>query len=145
MPAAAWGAWHQKRSSVFGFQQPRFSSSLKSISLAPNQGTFDWNHWEDNETSRLIGLHGPHGHEMVLYQWEPAVRDPSSQRNQGCSVIREGSNNEEDDNLASTVLIEELKDENENDGNMADDEECELSDDAPLMDLEEQITDMDLD
>ncbi|KAG0207316.1 hypothetical protein BGX33_006897 [Mortierella sp. NVP41] len=82
---------------------------------------------------------------MVLYQWEPVVRDPSSQCNQGCSVIREGSNNEEDDNLASTVLIEELKDENENDGNMADDEECELSDDAPLMDLEEQITDMDLD
>ncbi|KAF9135966.1 hypothetical protein BGW39_009940 [Mortierella sp. 14UC] len=116
----------------------------RSVSLTPNHHILDWNRWLDDGMDHLIGLNGPQGHEMVLYQREPLGRDPSSQFSHQRNILCEEGI--QDDDPTSSVQIEKLgDDDDDDDGNMADDEEYELSDDAPLIDLEEQVTDMDLD
>ncbi|KAG0294437.1 hypothetical protein BGZ96_001165 [Linnemannia gamsii] len=115
----------------------------KSVSLTPHRQVLDWSHWMDDEAIGLSNLGEPQGHEVVLYKREPIGREPSSQFNRGRSIIWEEG--PQDDGFASSVLIEELNDGDDDDGNLADDEEYDLSDDASLMDLEEQVTDMELD
>ncbi|KAK3847551.1 MAG: hypothetical protein J3R72DRAFT_416855 [Linnemannia gamsii] len=117
----------------------------RSVSLTPNRQLLDWDLWLECETDHLMGSNGLQGHEMVLYQREPLGRNTSAQFSRRRSIPWDEDDFQGDD-TASSVLIEELDDdEEEDDGNLADDEEYELSDDVPLMELEEQITDMDLD
>ncbi|KAF9540794.1 hypothetical protein EC957_003716 [Mortierella hygrophila] len=117
----------------------------RSVSLTPHPQAVEWSRWMDDEANGLAELQG---HDMVLYQRDPIGREPSSRFNQGRRIIWE-EDDTLDDNLDSSVLIEELNDDDgdddDDDGNLADDEEYNLSSDAPLMDLEEQVTDMDID
>ncbi|KAG0356252.1 hypothetical protein BGZ54_000798 [Gamsiella multidivaricata] len=102
--------------------------------------------WNSLGTVRIIPLNELQGNELVLYQRSVAVL-----------IVANANNSNEDDGEQSTAMdpcgendllsiacIEELDDELD-DGNMADDEECELPDDAPLIELEEKIMGMDLD
>ncbi|KAG0379412.1 hypothetical protein BGX24_000501 [Mortierella sp. AD032] len=128
-----------------GLQAMVLYKGPRSVSLTPNRQLLDWDLWLECETDHLMGSNGLRGHEMVLYQREPLGRDTSAQFNRRRSIPWDEDDFQGDD-TASSVLIEELDDdEEEDDGNLADDEEYELSDDVPLMELEEQITDMDLD
>ncbi|KAF9157074.1 hypothetical protein BG015_004150 [Linnemannia schmuckeri] len=116
----------------------------RSVSLTPHCPLVDWGRWMNDQAIGHVDLNELQGHEMVLYQREPIGQEPSSRFNRTRSIIWEEDDNQESD-LASSVMIEELNEDDDDDGNLADDEECDLSDDAPLMDLEEQVTDMDLD
>lgn len=116
----------------------------KSLSLTPHRQVLDWSHWMDDKAIGQFYLGEAQGHEVVLYQREPIGREPSSQFNRGRSIIWE-EEDPQDDGFVTSVLIEELNDGDDDEGNLADDEEYDLSDDASLMDLEEQVTDMDLD
>ncbi|KAG0273867.1 hypothetical protein BGZ95_010328 [Linnemannia exigua] len=134
-----------KNSNSPGLQAMVLYKGPRSVSLTPNRQFLDWDRWLEDETDYLIGSNGLHGHEVVLYQRERLGRDTSSQFSRRRSIPWD-EDDFQDDDTASSVLIEELdEDEDEDDGNLADDEEYEQSDDVPLMELEEQITDMDLD
>ncbi|KAF9912420.1 hypothetical protein EC991_011112 [Linnemannia zychae] len=115
----------------------------KNVSLTPNRHMLDWNRWLDDETDHLTGLDRAQGHEMVLYQRESRGKDPSSKFGQHRSILWEEGIR--DDDPTPSFKIEELGDDDDEDGGNLADDEVELSDDAPLMDLEEQATDMDLD
>jgi hypothetical protein len=116
----------------------------RRVSVMLHHQVLDWGHWMDGEAIGLSDLSELQGHEVVLYQWEHIDREPSSRFNRGRSIIWEEDETQDDD-FASSVLIEELNDGDDDDGNLAADEECDLSDDASLMYLGEQVTDMDLD
>ncbi|KAG9069909.1 hypothetical protein KI688_009234 [Linnemannia hyalina] len=118
----------------------------RNVSLTPHPQAVEWSRWMDDEANGLANLDELQGHGMVLYQRDHIGREPSSRFNQGRRVIWV-EDDTLDDNLDSSVLIEELSDDDDDDddGNLADDEEYNLSSDAPLMDLEEQATDMDID
>ncbi|KAF9141100.1 hypothetical protein BGX30_005480 [Mortierella sp. GBA39] len=148
---------HQEEPSAKGEQSSLDSSNSdhqtmvlykgpRSVSLTPHPQAVEWSRWMDDEANGLANLDELQGHDMVLYQRDPIGREPSSRFNQGRRVIWE-EDDTLDDNLDSSVLIEELNDDDDDDddGNLADDEEYNLSSDAPLMDLEEQATDMDID
>lgn len=146
---------HQEKPSAKGEQSSLDSSNPdhqtmvlckgpRSASLIPYRQAVEWSRWMDDEANGLPELDGLQGREMVLYQREPIGREPSSRFNQKRRIIWEEDDTQADD-LASSVLIEELNDDDDDDGNLADDEEYNLSSDAPLMDLEEQATDMDID
>ena len=146
---------HQEKPSAKGEQSSLDSSNPdhqtmvlykgpRSASLTPYRQAVEWSRWMDDEAKGLPDLDGLQGHEMVLYQRDPIGQEPSSRFNQGPRIIWEEDDTQDDD-LASSVLIEELNDEDDDDGNLADDEEYNLSSDASLMDLEGQVTDMDID
>lgn len=140
------------------YQEPRviFSDDLER---------YDRKCWRDLKSTHIIPLEEAKGKELVLYRKMPFAiysthhfntggeEDPQKDAEEGGEEEGEEEDEEgEEDNPylyaarnghSSTVLIEELDD--EDDGNMADDEECELSDDSPLVELEERIMDMDLD
>ncbi|KAF9326096.1 hypothetical protein BGZ91_002107 [Linnemannia elongata] len=116
----------------------------RSVSLTPHRQTVEWSRWMDDKANGFAALGELQGHEMVLYQQDPNGGGPSSRCNQGRGIIWEEDETQDDD-FASSALIEELSDDGDDDGNLADDEEYNLSSDAPLTDLEEQVTDMDID
>ncbi|KAF9920523.1 hypothetical protein FBU30_009628 [Linnemannia zychae] len=119
----------------------------RNVSLTPYYQAYDQDQWLDDRNNGLIELEWPQGHEMVYYQNEPTSCDSSTRFGQRRSILW-GDYDALNEGSTTSVLIEELNDDiddDEDDGNLADDEENDLSDDAPLRDLEEHVADMDLD
>ncbi|KAF9438065.1 hypothetical protein BGZ76_009937 [Entomortierella beljakovae] len=115
----------------------------KLYSLSNGLRDFDWSRWEDMNTANIVFYEQSMGNELVLYNGRGSTRlDGGKGDDYGYSWKATG-----EDNYQSSVVIHELDDEDgyeDDDGNFADDEACELSDDGPLIELEEKIMDMDL-
>ncbi|KAG0224946.1 hypothetical protein B0O80DRAFT_216560 [Mortierella sp. GBAus27b] len=121
----------------------------KVILVSANSGDYDRTYWRNLKPIQIIPPEETKGKELVLYQKSPfAIYSERLQSTNDRASPRDDRKEDahpwiDGNEYLSTVHIEELED--DDDGNMADDEECELSDDAPLVDLEDRIMDMDLD
>ncbi|KAG0250273.1 hypothetical protein BG011_008519 [Mortierella polycephala] len=126
---------------LFQYQGPR------TLSIPDGVDMLDWGHWGDSELDHTFALNDLQVHEIVLYRLGTAgsgqVEDQSSHVVSQVDCIQQDEGNHPE----LGVTIEELEDDNDDgDGNIADDEGCELLDyDAPLVELGEKIMDMDLD
>ncbi|KAF9107691.1 hypothetical protein BGX27_008642 [Mortierella sp. AM989] len=106
-----------------------------------------WVNWKDMNHANIIPLEQLMGNEMVLYKQSLSADLNNMESNHG--EQEDGIYGKTENNSQLSVFIEELDDDDvgsdDDDGNVADDEACEFSDDGPLMELEEKIMDMDLD
>ncbi|KAF9939238.1 hypothetical protein BGZ65_011116 [Modicella reniformis] len=124
--------------------------------------TFDQRFWGDHTSTHIIPLEETKGKELVLYQKTPFNIYSTYSRNADDKKDVQGDMEEKEEEKgmkkdvrthlyaseyerSSPMLLEKLNDGDDDDeGNLADDEACELSSDEPLIELEERIMDMDL-
>jgi len=139
---------------VIRYQEP------KGISVSSNLHGYNRECWKNPMLIPIIPLKETKGKELVVYQKLPFAISSAYPQRANDKDNQEDEDEDEDEEeqgnshphtfnggYLSTVIIEELDDDDDDDddGNMADDEGCEHSDDAPLVELEEGIMDMDLD
>ncbi|KAG0306668.1 hypothetical protein BGZ98_001923 [Dissophora globulifera] len=123
------------------YQQPLM------FSMSGNLEDLDWGHWSNLGVPGVVPVEGLQGNEVVLYQKLIDNNTISVKARKGRSdAWKNRKDTEIGDTMSSrrsAAFIKEL-DDDEDDGNMADDEGCEVSEEGPLVELEERIMDMEL-
>ncbi|KAG0212847.1 hypothetical protein BGX28_005503 [Mortierella sp. GBA30] len=112
----------------------------KAFAFAEGIDVFSWDPWTADGLDCVVPEGGFHGQELVLYQGGQSRYTDEWLDQEKYRLVEPN-----EDSYSTSVLIEELVEDDEDDGNLADDEECEFSDEGPLLELEEKIMDMDLD